>query len=102
MRWMTYAIGHGTDPLFSDLVWAPDGANLAWVTSLPGPALVMSPITAVFGPVAAVNVLTILAPALAGWAAFLLLREVTARTAPAIVGAAVFGLSTYVGQHMRA
>lgn len=101
MRWMTYAIGHGVDPLFSELVWAPEGTNLAWVTSLPGPALVMTPITAIFGPVVSVNVLMLLAPTLAAWAAFLLAREVTGRVWPSVAGAAVFGYSTYIGQHMR-
>jgi hypothetical protein len=101
MRWMTYALGHGVDPLFSDLVWAPQGTNLAWVTSLPGPSFVMAPVTALFGPVVSVNLLMVLAPTLAAWAAFLLAREVTGRTWPSIAGAAVFGYSTYMGQHMR-
>jgi hypothetical protein len=101
MRWMPYAIGHGLDPLFSEIVWAPEGTNLAWVTSLPGPALVMTPLTAIFGPVVSVNVLMLLAPTLAAWAAFLLAREVTGRVWPSVAGAAVFGYSTYIGQHMR-
>ena len=101
MRWMPYAIGAGADPLYSEIVWAPVGTNLAWVTSVPGPALVMSPVTQLFGPVVSVNVLMLLAPTLAAWAAFLLLREVTGRIWPSIAGAAVFGYSTYIGQHMR-
>jgi hypothetical protein len=101
MRWMPYAIGAGADPLYSEIVWAPVGTNLAWVTSLPGPAFVMSPVTQLFGPIVSVNVLMVLAPTLAAWAAFLLLREVTERIWPSIVGAAVFGYSTYIGQHMR-
>ena len=35
----------GTDPLFTDTIWAPGGVHLAWVTTLPGPALLFAPIT---------------------------------------------------------
>ncbi len=101
MRWMTWAIGHGHDPFTSPLVWAPDGTNLTWVTFLPGPGFIMSPVTTTFGPVVTVNLLMVLAPALAGWGAYLVCRQATRSYWAAVVGGSVFGFSTYMTQHMR-
>src|SRR5450759_2567905 len=33
VRWIPYVIAHGTDPLFTGQLNAPDGANLMWNTS---------------------------------------------------------------------
>jgi hypothetical protein len=100
--WMSHAIHAGQDPLFSDVVWAPSGIHLAWVTSLPGPALLMVPVTDRFGPLASVNVLMIVAPASAAWAMYLVCAQVTRRFWPSVFGGLVFGFSTYMNQHQRA
>ncbi|HEX3300307.1 MAG TPA: hypothetical protein VHW68_09360 [Actinomycetota bacterium] len=100
--WMSHAIHAGQDPLFSDVVWAPSGIHLAWVTSLPGPALLMVPVTDLFGPLASVNVLMIAAPASAAWAMYLVCAQVTRRFWPSVFGGLVFGFSTYMNQHQRA
>jgi hypothetical protein len=100
--WMHHALVTGVDPLFTDKVWAPSGVHLAWVTTLPGPALLFEPITAALGGLFSVNVLMILAPALAAWAAYLVCIRLTHRFWPAIIGGFLFGFSTYVNQHMRA
>jgi hypothetical protein len=50
-------------------VWAPTGVNAAWVTAVPGPALLLAPFTLAFGPIFSENLLFLLAPALGGWAA---------------------------------
>src|SRR4051812_6146257 len=101
-NWMHQAVTTGVDPLFTDKVWAPSGVHLAWVTTLPGPALLFEPITAAFGGLFSVNVLMILAPALAAWAAYLVCIRLTHRFWPAVIGGVLFGFSTYVNQHMRA
>ncbi|HEV8088198.1 MAG TPA: hypothetical protein VGQ50_05960 [Actinomycetota bacterium] len=101
-NWMHQAISTGADPLFTDKIWAPAGVHLAWVTTLPGPALLFEPITGAFGGLFSVNILMILAPALAAWAAYLVCVRLTNKFWPAIVGGFVFGFSTYVAQHMRA
>jgi len=101
-EWMRFAVAHGLDPLYSTYVWAPSGTNLAWVTTLPGPAFVMIPVTALFGPLVTENVLMILAPALAGWATYLVCNQITRRFLPSLAGGFVFGFSTYISQHMRA
>ena len=95
LGWWPHAILSGLNPFHAGVVWAPSGANMAWVTGLPGPALLMFPVTRLFGGVVASNVLAILAPALAAWAAFLLCQEVTASRWPSLVGGYLFGFSTY-------
>ncbi len=101
-RWMPYALSHGLNPLFvTNYIWAPKGVNLVWVTTLPGPAFVMAPITLLFGALVTNNILLWLAPALAGWAAYLLCAQVTQRYWPSVAGGFVFGFSTYVGHHVR-
>ena len=66
LAWWPHAIAHGLNPFHPTLVWFPHGVNMAWVTGLPGPALVMTPISMLAGPVVSSNVLALLAPALAG------------------------------------
>src|SRR5438270_4490664 len=51
LRWWPFAIGHAISPLHTGHIFAPHGTNLAWVTSVPGPALVAAPITLALGPV---------------------------------------------------
>ena len=99
LAWWPHAIASGLSAFHPTVIWAPSGANMAWVTGLPGPALALFPITWLFGGVVASNVLAILAPALGGWAAFLLCREVSGRLWPSFAGGYLFGFSTYeVGQ----
>ncbi len=93
--WWPHAIAHGINPFFTHVVWAPTGFNLAWATSVPGAALVLWPITRAFGPVVSYNVIMILAPALAGWTAYLLCRHVTGRFWPSLIGGYLFGFSSY-------
>lgn len=95
LGWWPHAILSGSNPFHAGVVWAPSGTNMAWVTGLPGPALLMFPVTRLFGGVVASNVLAMLAPALAAWAAFLLCLEVTANRWPSLVGGYLFGFSTY-------
>ena len=99
LSWLPYALTHGLSPFFTTRVFAPGGADLTWVTTLPAPALVLWPVTALVGPLAAYNVLLLLAPALAGWATFLLCRQVTDRFWASVAGGYLVGFSTYmVGQ----
>ncbi|MFL5797215.1 MAG: hypothetical protein ACJ77A_04695 [Actinomycetota bacterium] len=100
MAWFPHAIGHGLNPLVTHEVWAPVGFNLTHATAVPGPALALSPVTLLFGPVVAYNVMSLLAPVLAAWAAYLLCREVTGRFWASLVGGYLFGFSVYVTAQM--
>jgi hypothetical protein len=101
-EWMNHALQNHLDPLFTDYVWAPAGVHLAWVTTLPGPSLLFQPITERFGALFSVNVLMLLAPALAGWATYLLCVRLTHRFWASVVGGFAFGFSTFINQHERA
>jgi hypothetical protein len=96
LRWYAFAVAHGQPLLVSDYIDYPTGVNLMWNTSIPLLAVLLSPITLIAGPVAALNVLTTLAPALSAWTAFLALRRYVTRPSAALAGAAVFGFSPYV------
>ena len=96
-----WELAHGHVPLRTDRILAPEGADLTWVTSMPGPAFVMWPVTRAFGSLASYNILMILAPALAAWAAYLLCYRLTRRYAASLVGGAMFGFSAYMTGHMH-
>jgi len=96
LAWLPHAIGHGINPLVTHDVWAPVGFNLTHATAVYAPALVLTPVTLLFGPVVAYNVLALSAPVLSAWAAFLLCREVTRSLPAALVGGYLFGFSVYV------
>jgi hypothetical protein len=100
--WMGHALQNHLDPLFTDLVWAPTGVHLAWVTTLPGPSFLLEPLTNRFGGLVSVNILMLAAPALAAWATYLLCVRLTRRFWASLVGGFVFGFSTYINQHERA
>jgi hypothetical protein len=96
LNWWAYAIKHRANPFLTKFLFAPAGANLAWATTFPLAALAALPITYSFGPVAAYNILCLLAPALAGWAAFVLCRWITHEYWPSVAAGWVFGFSSYI------
>ena len=99
LAWWPHALATFSNPFLTHSVWAPSGYNLAGSTSLPGPSLVLAPLTALAGPVVSYNVLALLAPALSAWGAFLLCSHLTGRFWPSVAGGYVFGFSTYeIGQ----
>jgi hypothetical protein len=96
LSWWPYAIAHRLNPIITHVVWAPAGFNMAWTTSIPLAALLAAPLTAALGPVAAYNLLSILAPALAAWSGFLLCASITADYLAAAAGGYIFGFSAYL------
>jgi hypothetical protein len=96
LAWWPHALLHGTNPFVTHAVWAPHGVNLSWVTSVPGLALLVAPVTLLVGPVAAYNTLAVLLPALAAWTAYLLCRHVTHAFWPSLAGGYLFGFSPYM------
>ncbi len=80
--------------LFSDYLSYPDGVNLMWNTSMMFPALVLWPVTAVFGPVVAYNVLVTAGIALSAWFGFLAAQRFIDRPLPCFAAGLVYGFST--------
>jgi hypothetical protein len=96
LAWWPHAIFDWTNPIVSHAVWAPVGVNLSWVTSTPGLAVALAPVTLLAGPVVSYNVIAVLMPALAAWTAFLLCRHVTGSFWPSLAGGYLFGFSSYM------
>jgi len=87
---------HGHDPFLFTTMNAPAGINAMWNTSLLLPALIMTPVTLLAGPLAAYNVLFILGLAAGPVCAFPLLRRFCEHDAAAGLGAIMFGFSPAV------
>jgi hypothetical protein len=98
--WWPHALLHGLNPLVTHAMFVPEGFNLTWATAMPGPALLLSPITLAFGPVVTWNVIQLASPALSAWTAFILCRYLTGRDGPSLVGGYVFGFSPYMLIHL--
>lgn len=95
LNWWPFAICHQLNLFVSRFMWFPGGSNMTWDASVPVAALVGWPATAIFGPVATYNVLTVSAPALSAWTAFLLAWRISQNWAAAIVGGFIYGFSSF-------
>lgn len=94
--WWPHAVVHGLNPFHPNIIYAPQGFDIALGALTPGAALILAPVTAIAGPVFSYNVAMLLSPVLAAFFAFLLLRRVTGRFWPALFGGWVFGFSPYM------
>jgi len=95
LNWWPWAIAHGLNPFISYYVWYPHGFNMTWATSVPLAALLMWPLTWLYGAVVSYNILSLLAPVLSAWTAFLLARYLTRDTPASFIGGYLFGFSAY-------
>jgi hypothetical protein len=100
LAWWPHALLHGINPFVTHAMFVPDGFNLTWSTAMPGPAIVLSPITELCGATVTWNVIQLASPALSAWTMFLLCRHITARTWPSLAGGYVFGFSPYMLIHL--
>src|SRR5215469_3419708 len=96
LRWWRYAIDNRINPFLTDLVWAPQGFNMAWAAFIPLPAWLVFPIGSTLGDAVAFNVLSIFALPLSAVSAFLLCRRVTGDFWPSVLGGYIFGFSSYM------
>jgi hypothetical protein len=96
LKWWPHALSEGINPFQADVIYSPDGFNLAWAAGIPAASALAAPVTAIFGPVAAYNAWAIVAPALAGGAAFCLCRLLTEQFWPSLAGGYLFGFSSYM------
>ncbi|MBV9392215.1 MAG: hypothetical protein JOY96_10015 [Verrucomicrobia bacterium] len=95
LNWWPWAIAHWLNPFISHFVWYPEGYNMTWATSVPSAALMMFPVTWLANAVVSFNVLTLLAPALSAWTAFLLNLYLTRDVSSSVIGGYLFGFSSY-------
>jgi hypothetical protein len=93
LGWIPHALAEGHNPLFTDYLSYPPGVNLMWNTSMIFPALVLWPVTSLFGPVVAYNVLITAGIALSAWLGFLAARRFIDDVWPCLVAGFIYGFS---------
>lgn len=90
------AMLHGHLPFFTGADYHPGGVNLLDNPGVLGLAIIAAPITWMFGPVASVNVVLTVTPALSALAAYILLRRWVAWWPAAALGGLFYGFSPLV------
>jgi hypothetical protein len=94
MRYAATAVQHFRLPaLMTTALNAPHGVNLMWNTSLLLPGVVLSPVTLLFGPQAALTVLLVIGFAGSAASMFYVLRRWHASLLAAALGGALYGFS---------
>ncbi len=94
MRYAASAVAHGQLPaLMTATLNAPAGINLMWNSSLLLPAILLSPITLLFGPQVSLTVLTTIGFAGSASAMFFVLRRWQVSLSAAALAGAVYGFS---------
>ncbi|HEV3102105.1 MAG TPA: hypothetical protein VG426_07165 [Candidatus Dormibacteraeota bacterium] len=93
LGWIPHELAHGHNPLFTDYLSYPPGVNLMWNTSMIFPALLLWPVTSLFGPVVAYNVLITAGIALSAWFGFLAARRFVESAPACAVAGLVYGFS---------
>jgi hypothetical protein len=101
LRYTPWAVIHGHSPLQTTYYNYPDGVNAMWNTTMPLLGILAAPITYSLGPVAALNVLMALAPAVSGWVWFVVMRRYVAPVA-ALVGGFLWAFSPFELAHLTA
>jgi hypothetical protein len=90
--WPAYAISHGLNPLYSSNLGYPSGVNLVFAPF----GIVLAPLTWLFGPVAALNVLLTLSPVVSALAMFALVRRWTSRIIAPFAAGLFYGFSPFI------
>lgn len=99
LAWSPYAIAHAHNPLFMGVIDYPAGVNLTWETAAPLGALLVSPVTVLFGPVPAYNVFIVVSLALGGWCTYLWLRRHVRSAWAAGLAALVLAMGPWASMH---
>jgi hypothetical protein len=96
LRWFPYALATHQNPLFTTNLIEPSGVNLMWNTWIPLPALLLSPVTLLAGPVASFDVAVTLGVALSAWCAYLAAMRFLRRGMAAVLAGATYGFSPFI------
>jgi hypothetical protein len=99
--WFPHALFNGLNLLHSNAMWAPTGINLAGATAVPLLAFLLAPITWLWGPIVAYNVVTIAAPVTTGWCAYRLCRYITRAPWASILAGVGFAFSSFETMQLK-
>jgi hypothetical protein len=100
LQWTPFALSHHLNPLISDYLHYPGGVNMMWNGSIIFPALVLTPVTNLFGPIVSYNVLALLGMSLSGWCAYLAVRRFSERWISAMVAGLLYEFSPYMASQI--
>jgi hypothetical protein len=95
LNWPVYAFAHHAQLLSTSLAFAPHGLSLAWKTNLFGLSLPLAPLTQKLGAFAVYNLLMLISPGLACFAAYLAAFELSGAQVSSLAAGVVFGFSGY-------
>jgi hypothetical protein len=95
-EWPLVALSHGHNPFYSSAMFHPQGINLLSNTSVTAWSFVLLPVTAIFGPVASLNVALVVAPACSGIAAMWVAQRWVRSSLAAFVAGALYAFSPIV------
>jgi hypothetical protein len=95
LAWVPHALFHGLNLLHTRAMWTPTGINLAGATTIPLIAVLMAPVTWLWGPIVAYNLVTIAAPVAGAWCAYRLCRHLTKSPWASILAGTIYGFGTY-------
>jgi hypothetical protein len=98
LRWVPYSLTHAKNPLFTHFLGWPDGVNVMWnnANAVETPALLLYPVTTVFGVVASLNVMGTLAIVLSAFCAYLVCARYVNHPIAAATGGLLYGFSPYM------
>lgn len=100
LQWWPYAITHRINPFITHSVCFPAAFNIVQMTSIPLIAIIMWPITSLFGAVIANNCVVVLSFSLAAFFAYQLTYALVKHFWPAIIAGFLFGYSGYMTSHV--
>jgi len=100
LQWVPFALSHHLNPLLTDYLHYPSGANLMWNGGIILPALLLTPVTNLFGPVVSWNVLALLGMSLSGWCAYLAIRRFSSWWVAAAAGGLLYEFSPYMASQI--
>jgi hypothetical protein len=99
ISWTPFAISHGLNLFFTNAMNYPNGVNLASNAFFPLVGIIVWPITATLGPIAATNLAFVLAFFVSATSMFVVLHRMTKFVPGAFLGGLLYGFSPYmVGQ----
>ncbi len=93
--WVQRALATPANPLFTPLLFYPEGVDLTLQTLNIANGVLFAPVTALFGPIAAYNAALLAALALSGLGGYALAARVSGDRGASLVGGAVFAFSPF-------
>ncbi len=99
--WSEHAIAHGLGLFHPNLIFVPEGYNLARTTPIFTFGVILAPLTALAGPLVTYNVVMLAMPVLNAGTTYALCRRLGARRGPAFLGGFVFATAGIVAYSER-